>query len=113
MVKHLLTKWAKGKESAVETVDAAVAHLRTNPTCTNDLLCALANTNPHNAHRDIVRAMQRLRPYEQPPAYYAHIPLWNSELGESRPVKIPFALPHEWLNTWGHRASGRFRGDGT
>ena len=96
--KWLVKKWAKGKTSAEDLVEGAMAGLRSNPNSGDPLLHRLARINPHNAHRDLVRTLLRGRPADLPPTYMAKIPLWSSDLGQCVWTEVPFLLPHEWLS---------------
>ena len=68
--RRLLLKWCEGKASAVEiaadakAVPGGQAHI-------DPILRALAKVDNHNAHRDVCRIIQRMRPTDLPSLYYA------------------------------------------
>ena len=105
--RRLLLKWCEGKASAVEiaadakAVPGGQAHI-------DPILRALAKVDNHNAHRDVCRIIQRMRPTDLPPLYYAQLPLWNTDLNKSEMKAVPLALPHEHLQYLGANNVGKF-----
>ena len=108
MSKWLIERWCRGKLSAYELIGGARANLRGHPDTNDDLLRRVASLDPHNAHRDLVRALRSTAPREQPPLYEANIPLWNSDLARCEEARVPIALPHEWLNFFGAEAAEHY-----
>ena len=94
----LVRKWCYGKLSAHDLVEGAKAALVANRSLDDYMVQKLATISEHNAHRDIVRFLQRHRPGSSPPIYMARIPLWKSDLNKSVLTEVPFCLPHEWLH---------------
>ena len=99
--KWLVERWCRGKLSAHELVDGARASLRSHPDTSDDLLRRVAKIDPHNAHRDLVRALSRRQARDQPPLYEVDIPLWNADLARCEVARVPMLLPHEFLNHLG------------
>ena len=91
----LIRKWCRGRLSAVEVLDGArtVAANDQDP-----LLANLSRLNIHNAHRDLLRLLQR-QCTDLPPLYWAKVPLWDTRRNVQYIADIPFNLPHEWLHT--------------
>lgn len=93
----LIRKWCRGKLSAEEVLDGAKSATRSGDSG-DELLDRLARLNPHNAHRDILRALKPRCKVKFPPEYWAQIPLWDESRQRSVDTWVPFNLPHEWLD---------------
>ena len=74
----LVRKWCYGKLSAHDAVQGAQSALVRNAKLDDDLIQRLARINEHNAHRDLVRFLQRQMPDSHPPMYRLYSPLCSS-----------------------------------
>ena len=98
MSEWLITKWCKGKSSAHDVLEAAQACVRSHKDTPDDLLVALSEMDPHNAHRSIERALRRRRPRDLPPVLQLKVPLWDNDRGCRVDVNVPVLPPHEYFD---------------
>ncbi len=91
-----------------ELVEGAQANARANPSTNDDLLKRVARMDPHNAHRDLVRALKRSAPQARPPLDRVRVPLWDSDKAVAVEDEIPMALPHEWVPSFGQADPASF-----
>ena len=98
--KWLVRRWCCGKLSAEEL--ARGARTRAGQPGQEDegsMIGRLGRLNEHNAHRDLTRLLITKRGIRRPPLFFAMIPMWCLITQTSKLVRVPFLLPHEWMES--------------